>query len=122
MTLFGVGEIPTEYAARVLSYVEDAYDGLWIADQICTMDSKDIPNIISNLYGTWIDAPRRLPFATSSDSLQLKRVVLQSPGFWGFVGALNPLESIRKYLNDRFERIQKQSVAHIKKEKLQLEN
>jgi hypothetical protein len=28
------------------------------------------------------------------------RVELGSPGFWEFAGALNPLEAIRKYLND----------------------
>jgi hypothetical protein len=122
LTLFGVGEIPAEYAARVLTYVEDAYDGFWIADQICTMASEDVPTVVQSLCSTWISTPRRLPFATSSESLKLKRVVLQSPGFWGFVGALNPLESLRKYLNDRFERIQKQAVAHIKEERLYLEN
>ncbi|HEY6551228.1 MAG TPA: hypothetical protein VIY71_08535 [Solirubrobacterales bacterium] len=30
--------------------------------------------------------------------------MLQSPGFWEFVGALNPLEVLRKYLNDHHER------------------
>ena len=28
----------------------------------------------------------------------------ESPGFWEFLGSLNPLEVIRRYLNDRHER------------------
>jgi len=36
--------------------------------------------------------------------LVVSRVVLRSPGFWEFLGALNPLEVTRKYLNDRHER------------------
>lgn len=36
--------------------------------------------------------------------LVVSRVVLQSPGFWEFLGSLNPLEVTRKYLNDRHER------------------
>ncbi|UUY01579.1 hypothetical protein LRS13_12625 [Svornostia abyssi] len=36
--------------------------------------------------------------------LVISRVVLESPGFWEFVGTLNPLEVIRQYLNDRHER------------------
>lgn len=39
-----------------------------------------------------------------SQQLVLSGVVLQSPGFWEFVGKLNPLEVLRQYLNDRHER------------------
>jgi hypothetical protein len=36
--------------------------------------------------------------------LIVSRVVLESPGFWEVFGSLNPLEVLRKYLNDRHER------------------
>lgn len=36
--------------------------------------------------------------------LSLGRVILNSPGFWEFVGGLNPLEQIRIYLSERHER------------------
>ena len=39
------------------------------------------------------------------DKLMLTRVCIESPGFWEFLGSINPLEQIRKYLNDRHERI-----------------
>lgn len=45
---------------------------------------------------------RRLVIA--DDELQLSAIRFESPGFWEFLGALNPLEQIRKYLNDRHER------------------
>jgi hypothetical protein len=39
-----------------------------------------------------------------SQRLVLTGVELHSPGAWEFLGSLNPLEVIRKYLNDRHER------------------
>ncbi|PEN05045.1 hypothetical protein CRI93_14115 [Longimonas halophila] len=38
------------------------------------------------------------------DELRLDSVVIESPGWWEFLGVLNPIESLRKYLNDRHER------------------
>lgn len=38
------------------------------------------------------------------DRLRISRVVVESPGFWEFLGSLNPLEVLRKYLCDRHER------------------
>ena len=39
-----------------------------------------------------------------SENLVINRVNIQSPGFWEFLGSLNPLQQIREYLNDRHER------------------
>lgn len=39
-----------------------------------------------------------------AEQLVLSGARLQSPGFWDFVGKLNPLEVIRQYINDRHER------------------
>jgi hypothetical protein len=39
-----------------------------------------------------------------SEQLILLSVRLESPGFWEFAGSLNPLEVVRRYLNDRHER------------------
>jgi hypothetical protein len=43
-------------------------------------------------------------FVSRSEQLILSAVSLTSPGFWEFLGTLNPLEVLRKYLNDRHER------------------
>ena len=39
-----------------------------------------------------------------SERLRIHAVAFSSPGFWGFIGTLSPLEVIRKYLNDRHRR------------------
>lgn len=53
---------------------------------------------------TWMLAPRLPSDVSPAEHLIVHRVVLQSPGFWEFLGTLNPLEVLRKYLNDRHER------------------
>ena len=57
------------------------------------------------------------------DRLRLRAVSVQSPGFWDFLGALNPLETLRKYLAERHER--KKDLAYrnaAEAERLRLEN
>jgi hypothetical protein len=39
-----------------------------------------------------------------AEQLVLSAVSLASPGFWEFLGTLNPFEVFRKYINDRHER------------------
>jgi len=56
------------------------------------------------------------------DTLWLHRINIESPGFWEFLGALNPLETLRKYLADRHERIKdKQYRNQLEAEKMRLE-
>uniref|UniRef100_UPI001CA36C62 hypothetical protein n=1 Tax=Vibrio cholerae TaxID=666 RepID=UPI001CA36C62 len=46
-----------------------------------------------------------------------------SPGFWEFLGKLNPLEVLRQYLNDRHERKKDEDYRNtLEKEKLGIEN
>jgi hypothetical protein len=51
---------------------------------------------------------RRIPRADAvllpEDQLVLQGRKFRSEGFWDFVGALNPLEVLRKYISDRHER------------------
>lgn len=55
--------------------------------------------------------------------LDLARVSIQSPGFWEFVGSLNPLQQLREYLKDRHERRKDFEYREpAEKEKLRLEN
>jgi hypothetical protein len=59
----------------------------------------------------------------------LQRVELSSPGFWEFLGLLNPLDQIRRYLNDRHQRkldllnlpVQQQT-AQLVNENIELQN
>lgn len=55
--------------------------------------------------------------------LQISKVNFNSPGFWEFLGSLNPLQQIREYLNDRHERKKDNEYRNpLDKEKLSLEN
>lgn len=55
--------------------------------------------------------------------LELRRVSIQSPGFWEFFGGLNPLQQMREYLNDRHERRKDQEYRILaEKERMCLEN
>jgi hypothetical protein len=57
------------------------------------------------------------------DVLMVTRVSIGSPGFWEFLGSLNPLQQIREFLNDRHKRRQDHEYRELaEKEKLVLDN
>jgi hypothetical protein len=57
------------------------------------------------------------------ERLRLRRIQIQSPGFWEFVGALSPLETVRRYLHDRHERKKDRAYRDsLDAERLELEN
>lgn len=58
-----------------------------------------------------------------STNLIVREVHLSSPGFWSFLGALNPLEALRNFLNDRHERQKDRKYRELAEaSKLELEN
>jgi len=57
------------------------------------------------------------------DRIQITSIVIKSPGFWEFLGNINPMEVIRKYLCDRHERKKDNDYRNKqKKERGRLEN
>jgi hypothetical protein len=98
-----VGEI-----VRYLRDLEGAYNHLFAFDLVVKEAQER--------YGEDSWRPRRATSRTlrqirrpdlvvlPEDRLRVHAVSVQSPGFWEFLGALNPLETIRKYLSDRHER------------------
>lgn len=57
------------------------------------------------------------------DRLTIRQIQVASPGFWEFLGSLNPLQQIREYLNDRHKRRQDREYREKSEaEKLALEN
>lgn len=105
LRLYGVGEIPAKYGSRVLGCMSSAYDGLWVFELLRKANSNIIRAAVPHLREAWSDARPEFAFPELRSALELRAVVLQSPGFWEFVGALNPLETLRKYLTDRHERL-----------------
>ena len=85
------------------------------------------------IYYWWYDSgfpsPPFLPFGPSTDlmlpddRLSIRRIQLDSPGFWEFLGALNPLLQIREFLNDRHKRRQDREYREqSERERLSLDN
>jgi hypothetical protein len=57
------------------------------------------------------------------DRIQIASIIIKSPGFWEFLGNVNPLEVIRKYLCDRHERKKDEAYRNqLEKERGELEN
>jgi len=57
------------------------------------------------------------------DRIQITSIVIKSPGFWEFLGSVNPLEVVRKYLCDRHERKKDEAYRNqLEKERGELEN
>lgn len=62
----------------------------------------------------YLSAPKGLPalkpirkvseIILPQDQIIVSKIRIESPGFWEFLGSLNPLQQIREYLKDRHER------------------
>jgi hypothetical protein len=99
----GYGEVYARDARRFLSAVERAYNGLYVIDALTASGEPGIRGWPFPVVGPGIDDAIESA-VPSVDALVLASVQLESPGFWEFLGALNPLQQIREYLNDRHER------------------
>jgi len=100
-------------ARALLDAMQGAYDGLTAFNTI----SEDYINAYRRqerygfpfrIYGPALSLPtQHIPAAqvvAFDQVIILQRVQLSSPGFWEFLGAWNPLDQIRRYLNDRHQR------------------
>ena len=55
--------------------------------------------------------------------IEVNRVSIQSPGFWEFLGGMNPLQQLREYLKDRHERRKDREYRECaEKERMKLDN
>ena len=141
--IHGHGEIEVELVEEYLADLRHAYDSLLVFESV--MDgfkrvSREFPfpfYPIGLMYG-WPLGPRRAvryvrdwpptvdevsSLVPHSEQLVLSAVKLSSPGFWEFLGKLNPLEVMRQYLNDRHERRKDREYRESAEERrLRLEN
>ncbi|RDK82776.1 hypothetical protein [Marinirhabdus gelatinilytica] len=79
----------------------------WIDPKFYEIFSNEF-NADSKRRSNLLDLQNQISFdklILPSDSLKINKVNIQSPGFWEFLGSLNPLQQIREYLKDRHERI-----------------
>ena len=140
--IHGHGEVEVELVIAYLNDLRFAYNALCVFDE--TIDSWQrtsrrfpFPLFEMELAYTWsgyrragrtvresLASPEELALLVpKSQQLVLAAVSLQSPGFWDFIGNLNPLEVLRQYLNDRHERRKdRQYRESAEKRRLRLEN
>ena len=95
--------------AYLLTSIEAAYSNLYALDFLTINNGRryryypEYPyyELFSNQVGPLLDVEG---LVLPEHRLRLSSVVIQSPGFWEFLGSLNPLNQLREYLNDRHER------------------
>ena len=118
-----------EEVTSFLSDLETAYIALYWMDKISHHLPKFPLDYLHFLYFPFapLGVPGQARLVTEDvpprDRLVMTRVRIESPGFWEFLGALNPLQQIREYLNDRHKRRQDREFREAaEKERLELEN
>jgi hypothetical protein len=139
----GEGGIEVDYAAAFLTDLRHAYNsvlafelvmsrydrtsGIRRFDAFADFDGFPMPLI----YRRGLQIPREWPpspdviaaLVPTGELLILSAVQIASPGLWAFLGALNPLEVLRRYLNDRHERRKDRTYRESAEERrLSLEN
>jgi hypothetical protein len=145
LRIHGQGEIEVERVTRYLSDLKYAYDSIVVFEAVIDgMERavRDFPypfsRYLTGFFPGWPLTTRRAvqpvrdwPPSTQeiaslvpvSEELVMSAVKLASPGFWEFVGKLNPLEVLRQYLNDRHERRKDRDYREsAEKRRMRLEN
>jgi hypothetical protein len=123
LRVYGQGDVEVELVAAYLTDLKHAYDSVLLFETIIDgmrRAARDFPfpRYPFGLEFGW-PAPRRAvrrtrdwpptaeavaSFVPRTEQLILSAVSLASPGFWEFLGSLNALEVIRKWLNENHER------------------
>ena len=150
LRIHGRGALEVGDVSRFLLDLENAYNAIYAFDEYVRYER---PHYYERPYAvirgaepliSWLTGRRRvLPkanrvvslaevtnmvdqgrsFVPQTNRIKLKGVILHSPGAWDFLGTLNPLEVIRKYLNDKHERQKDRDYrSPFERRKLELEN
>lgn len=127
----GRGDLSVAHAREFLEAIEQAYDGVLVFSGMRTRLGATVqaPQGV-DVLGGWLGgaAPQAQRLSTEAsvwprDRLILSRVELHSPGFWEFVGSLNPLQVLRGFLQDVHERKKDRAYRNTaEKRRLNLEN
>lgn len=141
LRIYGNGEVLVEDIYQYLNALEEAYNSAYVFNQIVEeaqeisrfYEGKRPPIPLKNLL--WINwwppnAEKVKSFVPKSDRLKLVGVELHSPGFWDFLGKLNPLEVIRQSVNDyrewkkdeRYRNREEEEKLRLENEKRRIEN
>jgi hypothetical protein len=128
----GEGAVEAVLLRDLLTAMHDAHSGFVAFDRIVSDMGRwyrefPFPRRYLGPPGIWLpewDRPHVAESLVFGDELLLvSRVELGSPGFWEFLGSLNPLEVIRQYLSDRHRQRQDREYREREEERqLGLEN
>jgi len=122
LRVHGHGEVEVALVVSFLNDLENAYNSIAYFETLSARLERDFRYL--DEYRLFIDRRARMfglnsfldyneentnfnkeaIAASNTEPLVLERVKLTSPGYWDFIGKLNPLEVLRQYLNDRHER------------------
>lgn len=130
LRVHGRGDEPVENIADLLTAMNEAYEGIvryhFLLDRLYSYarwqrryePAFDADRFHFWTFSDWSTAPLPPGFR-----LVLKGVRLQSPGFWDFLGKLNPLEVLRNAINDAHERRKDREYREsAERDRLRLEN
>jgi hypothetical protein len=126
LRVHGHGEVEVDLVTRYLADLAHAYNSILVFESIMNgarRAAREYPFPAYQFFSgaAWPLAPKRgigyvrewpptpeeiALLVPRSGQLVLAGVRLASPGWWDFLGKLNPLEVVRQYLNDRHTRRQ----------------
>src|SRR5437867_9575133 len=98
LTVRSDGGVPLFYVRQLLTAIDTAYNYVLLAEQFIVYPADARTRVIAQALEGRHRFGRMVPL---SDRILVKSVELHSPGWWEFLGKLNPLEQIRLYLTDR---------------------
>ena len=106
MRVYAEGAFDVELAAEFLNRMSRAYKSLLFLDNFVSISKNGHLSTYKPhpLSPSLITENGNLNIFIEDDRLKITEVEFHSPGFWEFLGKLNPLEVLRQYLNDRHER------------------
>jgi hypothetical protein len=144
LIVHGQGDVEVELVAAYLTDLKHAYSSILVFET--TIDGmrraeREFPFPTRYPFAldfVWPLAPRRgvrrtrdwpptaeevASLVPRTEQIILSAVTLTSPGFWEFLGTLNPLDVLRKYLSDRHERRKDREYREsAERRRLELEN
>jgi hypothetical protein len=91
----------------LLNDIEHAYNNFYVFDSLVNSIEKAESSYIYSRRTpkfSLVAKSKVASFVLPEDKLRLHRIEFNSPGFWEFMGALNPLEVMRKWVADNHER------------------
>jgi hypothetical protein len=129
LLLPGAGGVEAARIRDLVGAVHDAHSGLIAYDRIVSRGRYREYLVAPWFFEpetTWLQSGWRGladSIVLEDERLVVASVELSSPGVWTFLGALNPLETLRKYLDDRHGRRQDREYREAEeKRQLKLEN